>query len=742
MLVYRLIVLIFFGMVSQTLPALDSKDILPVDQAFQLSVRAISPEKLEISWQIAEGYHLYQDKIKFQSQIQSIQLGEYSLPTGVVEQDAVFGEVVVYRGLTKVELPLLYSTAEDKLSLLVKYQGCADIGVCYPPQKVILDVVLPAKPASNSDSGLSHLVQNFKNLAPGAFNSDLLPAEQAFKFNAEVKDDHTLHVTWIPAPGYYLYKDKLLLSLEGVASQVHLAKLQLPPGEAYHDAEFGQVEIYRQEVAADVSVVRDQPDAETIVLLAKYQGCAERGVCYPPMQTRVSLSLPAVILPAALNKTSSVAANSEQDNIVNSLKRDGLALTLLSFFGFGVLLAFTPCVFPMIPILSGIIVGQGSDITTRKAFLLSLSYVLASALMYTLFGILAALFGSNLQAAFQNPWVITAFSSVFVVLSLSMFGFYNLELPQSLQNRVLNSSDKHRDGSYWGAGIMGALSALIVGPCVAAPLAAALIYIGQTGDVVLGGFALFAMGLGMGLPLLALGASAGKLLPKSGAWLNSTKTVFGVIMLGVAVWMLSRILPINLVIFFTALLLIIPGIYLSAIDPLPNSASGWRKLWKGLGFVMLVWGVLELIGLSAGSKNLLQPLQGLAANTPQQAKIGLVFQKVHTLAELDSKVKQATANHKPVMLDFYAEWCVSCKEMEEYTFTDAEVQHLLADYVLLQADVTENNQEDMVLLKHFGLIGPPGIIFFTSAGTENSASRIIGYQDAKTFSDSLQVLNH
>jgi thiol:disulfide interchange protein DsbD len=432
------------------------------------------------------------------------------------------------------------------------------------------------------------------------------------------------------------------------------------------------------------------------------------------------------------------SALSEQDQIVQSLQHDSLAMTLLSFFGFGLLLSLTPCIFPMIPILSGIIVGHGNHITTARAFLLSLSYVVASAFTYTVFGILAALFGSNLQTTFQQPWIIGLFSAIFVLLSLSMFGFYSLELPNSLKTRLHNSSVRHQDGSLWGAAIMGALSSLIVGPCVAAPLAGALIYIGQTGNAVLGGSALFAMGLGMGVPLLLLGASAGKLLPKAGNWLNSTKAVFGVIMLAVAVWMLSRILPPAITILLWAMLLILPAIYLNAIDPLPGNSSGWRKLWKGVGLMMLVYGLLLLIGFSMGNNNPLKPLQGFSVNNAQAAEQGIIFERVTSLSALEARIAQASANHQPVMLDFYADWCISCKEMEAYTFTDPKVKQTLAGFVLLQADVTKDSDDDKALLAKFNLIGPPAILFFGADNQENMAHRVIGYQDAETFIKTLQ----
>lgn len=737
---YRLIVLFLLLFALQPAVALTNQDFLPPEQAFKLSVASTEADKIELHWAIADGYHLYRDKTKFQSQTESIQLGLAQMPEGSSEHDPSLGEVVVYRNQLQVVVPIINESHETQLKLLVKYQGCADVGLCYPPQKVVLDVALPKAATAENKLAVNQFVQGLKGLAPGLFANDLLPPDQAFQFFATVKDAHTLHAVWQIAEGYYLYKDKLSVNLQP-PTQTRLSSLPLPEGAAYHDAELGQLQIYRNRIELDIPLQRnDDAAAETVRLVAKFQGCADRGVCYPPMTTELSLSLPKVDgLVAAETGVANVAV-SEQDRIVNALQQDSLGLTLLSFFGFGLLLAFTPCVFPMIPILSGIIVGHGDQITTRKAFLLSLSYVFASALMYTLFGILAALFGSNLQAAFQEPWVIGVFAGLFVVLSLSMFGFYNLEVPKSLQAMAHHSSDKHRDGSYWGAGIMGALSSLIVGPCVAAPLAAALIYIGQTGDVLLGGSALFVMALGMGMPLLLVGASAGKLLPKSGGWLNVTKAVFGVVMLAVAVWMVSRILPPPVTMLLWALLLVVPSVFLGATEPLPSAASGWRKLWKGLGLVMLIFGVLQLIGLSAGNTNPLLPLQGLAGSAEAKPAEGIRFERVTTVQALEEKIRQAAANAQPVMLDFYAEWCVSCKEMEAYTFTDAKVKQQLSGFVLLQADVTANNDEDKALLKRFNLIGPPGIIFYGKDGQEKAAQRVIGYQDAQTFIKTLQQL--
>lgn len=739
---YSVILLVLLSVFAPPLAALSVEDLLPPEQVYQLKATGVSNDSVELEWQIADGYDLYRDKLKFQSLTEAIQLGDVVLPEGLLEQDANFGQVTVYRHQLKLTVPLKNPGRQATLKLQVKYQGCADIGVCYPPQKAVLEIPLPAAALVAQQNGLDQLVQGLKSIKPKLFQAELLRPEEAFQFSANIIDEHSVHVTWQIAEGYYLYKNKFALKLEGATSTA-LGALTLPQGEPHLDEEFGQVEIYHNQVSVDVPLQRQSLAAETLTLTAKFQGCADRGVCYPPMTSTVSLALPEA-KDLAAPQPASMAAVSEQDRIVDSLKQDSLVLTLLTFFGFGLLLAHTPCIFPMIPILSGIIVGHGDRIGTRKALLLSVSFVLASALMYTVFGILAALFGSNLQVIFQQAWVIAAFAGIFVLLSLSMFGFYNLQLPAALQAKLHNTSEHHRDGSYWGAAIMGALSSLIVGPCVAAPLAAALMYIGQTGDVVLGGSALFVMGLGMGVPLLVIGASAGKLLPKAGPWLNATKSVFGVIMLAVAAWMLSRIVPASVSMLFAAMLLIIPAIYLNALEPLPQPSSGWKKLWKGLGLMMLVFGFLQLIGLAAGGSNPLQPLSAFASvAVPGQVEAkpaGLQFQRVRSLAELQQKVQQAKANRQWLMLDFYADWCISCKEMEAYTFSDAKVRQALKDFVVVQADVTEAGTEDMAMLQQFGLIGPPGIIFFGPDGQEHSARRVIGFQDAATFLQTLQQL--
>lgn len=735
----KLILFCFLSLIAHPLFALTNEELLPPEQAFKISAQALSANQLEFTWEIAEGYSLYRNNLRFESKTDGVKLGKPVFPSGKVKHDENLGDVVHYRNRLTVPVPLTGAGGSSSVKVLAHYQGCADWGVCYPPQKTTLEIKLPEVTPVASNNPISQLVKGLSGLLPKSSQDDLLLPEQAFQFFASVKDANTLQVNWRIADGYYLYREKTQLEIINAPTTVKLADYSIPKGTPRHDEEFGQVEIFHNELSFDLPVIRSDNASTTITLEAKYQGCAELGVCYPPMTKTVDLVLPVAEKISAVTTTAQTAEPvSEQDQIVKSLRQDSLGMTLLTFFGFGLLLAFTPCIFPMIPILSGIIVGHRS-ITTMRAFMLSLSYVVASALTYTVFGVLAAKFGSNLQTTFQQPWIIVLFSSIFVLLSFSMFGFYHLELPKSLQLRLHNSSERHRDGSLMGAAIMGVLSSLIVGPCVAAPLAAALIYIGQTGDAVLGGSALFAMGLGMGVPLLILGASAGKLLPKAGDWLNSTKVVFGVIMLAVAVWMLSRILPPAVTMVLWAMLLIIPAIYLNAIEPLPQNSSGWRKLWKGLGIVMLSYGLLLLIGFSSGNTNPLQPLHGISAGKSAQIEEkGISFERVANLQELENRIQQAVADNKSVMLDFYADWCISCKEMEAYTFADPEVIKALAGVVLLQADVTENNDDDKALLTKFNLIGPPAILFFGAGGQEKSALRVIGYQDSETFIKTLK----
>ncbi|MCK5728082.1 MAG: protein-disulfide reductase DsbD [Methylococcales bacterium] len=721
----------FLFIVSLSAHAIDPADLLPVDEAFKVSAKIVN-HKINLSFQSAKGYYLYQHRFSVISQTKDLTLDKFEFPTGEAKSDPLFGDVIIYHDNVVLSIPFKNPSLKTTLLLEINYQGCADVGVCYPPEKKQITLKI-----SENTAKVNAFTQLLTGLTRNLLDDELLAAEEAFQLKVTVKDDKTLALHWTIAEGYYLYREKVQLKLVQQTA-VELETYTIPHGLSKKDVAFGEVEIFYQQLQFDVGLLRTKIAAEEIILEVKFQGCAERGVCYSPMTQQVPLMLPIATQISAPQKTPITL--SEQNQIAQSFGQESFALTLLSFLGFGLLLAFTPCTFPMIPILSGIIVGQGKNLSTRKAFLLSLAYVVASALTYTVFGVLAALFGSNLQVLFQQTWVVALFSGLFILLSLSMFGFYRLELPKSLQAKLHKSSDDHRDGSYLGAGIMGALSSLVVGPCVAAPLAGALIYIGQSGDVVLGGSALFVMGLGMGVPLLIVGASAGKLLPKAGKWLNSIQIVFGVIMLATALWMLDRILPPMITMLLASMLLIISAMYLHVLEPLKPEANGWCKFQKGIGVVVLIYGILILIGMSMGNKNPLKPLHNRQNHTLTAANNELNFKAITSLNEFKIELKTASAQGKKVMLDFYADWCIACKEMEAYTFTDPEVQNALKDFVLLRADVTKNSTDDKALLKNFNLVGPPAVLFFGLTQQEYLNQRVIGYQKSPQFIASINRL--
>ncbi|KAB2926677.1 MAG: protein-disulfide reductase DsbD [Dechloromonas sp.] len=572
----------------------------------------------------------------------------------------------------------------------------------------------------------------FAFLASFAHAEEFLDPAVAFKPSARALDGQTVEVVYTIAKDYYLYRDKFRFAAEGDTAT--LGTPVLPKGKEKDDDTFGKVEVYYKTVSIRLPVERFSSGELPLRLAVTSQGCAEAGVCYPPQTQTVSLTLPD---PATTPSASLVGegGGDESGLIAATLKDAGFWAILAFFFVAGLGLSLTPCVFPMIPILSGIIAGQGHKASHARGFALSLAYVLGMALTYAAVGVAAGLSGTLLTAALQNAWVLGAFALVFVILSLSMFGFYELQLPTALQSKLSEESSHLQGGRGIGVFLMGALSALIVGPCVAAPLAGALLYIGQTGDAVLGGTALFVMALGMGAPLIAVGTAGGSLLPKTGPWMEGVKKAFGVLLLATALWLVSPVLPTVVVMLGWAALLIIPAIFLHALDPLPPHARGWQRFWKGIGIVMLLTGAALLIGALAGGRDPLQPLAGLRGTAIAGEVRKLPFEPVRTVAELDARVAAAG---RPVMLDFYADWCVSCKEMERFTFSDPAVQEKLAGFTLLKADVTANNDDDKALLARFKLFGPPGIIFFAADGRQIDKVRVVGFQDAPSFLRSLQ----
>ncbi|HRW64432.1 MAG TPA: protein-disulfide reductase DsbD [Candidatus Competibacter sp.] len=593
----------------------------------------------------------------------------------------------------------------------------------------------------------------------GASQERILDADQAFQLTVSAVDPVTLEARWIIAPGYYLYRDKFKLILVD-GGETTIPRIDIPPGEPKEDPYFGRQAVFHHEAVLVAHLRREPGGAQTVRIKADYQGCAEVGVCYPPLSQTVTVALPAL---SSLALTADQPASTpptpagervsetratpvpalnepepEQDRLARLLGEQRF-LAIPAFFGFGLLLAFTPCVFPMVPILSSLIAGQGAKLTRRRAILLSLVYVLAMALTYTVAGVLAALLGQNIQAWFQNPWVIAVFSGMFMLLALSMFGLYDLQLPAYLQHRLAELSNRQRGGQFAGVAIMGFLSALIVGPCVAPPLIGALTFIAVTGDLVLGAAALFALSLGMGVPLLVIGASTGHWLPRAGHWMERIKTVFGVLLLAVALWLLERILPAAAVMVLWATLFIVTATYMGALQAVAHGAPAWRTLVKGLGMVLLIYGVLLLVGVAAGGRDPWQPLRGIgfvaqSANAVQSP----LFGPVKTLADVDQALRRAAG--RPVLLDFYADWCVSCKELDRLTFTDSTVRATLAEMVTLRADVTANDDDDRALMEKFGIIGPPAILFFGPDERERREYRLVGFLSAEAFDAHLRAL--
>lgn len=646
-----------------------NSQVLPPDQAFVFSTYMDDDSNVLVArWEIADGYYLYRDQFKFALQNGGV-LGEAQFPAGNFKDDAKYGRVEVYENLLEIKLPV--NDIKNSLHLVVNYQGCAEDRLCYPPIEKV-----------------SVLNVNKKN--------NFIKASEAFIFSAQFTSPSYVVLKWRIADGYYLYKDKFNFTLES-EGQLGVAKLPTSDKEIYQQAEL------------EIIVPIKTEGLDKLTLKVEYQGCAVAGYCYPPITKLVNLSLGEI---------------SEQDRLAKLLTNSNIWYALLVFFGLGLLLSLTPCVFPMIPILSSIIVGQAKDVTTYKAFVMSLVYVLAMAVTYAVLGVVTGLLGENLQVAFQDPLVLVSFASMFVILSLSMFGFYELQLPQGLQTKLTSWSNSQQGGTLIGVAIMGVLSAVIVGPCIAPPLAGALLYISQTNDALFGGLALFVMSLGMGIPLIIIGISAGHWLPKVGAWMDNVKAIFGVILLAMAIWILDRVLPEQVIMLLWASLLIVSAVYMGALDA---ASSGWRKFWKGLGIIFLVYGVLLMIGAVNPNPNPSQPLIKSDNFIPIKGVNGLN-------AEL------AAARNKLVMLDFSAEWCVSCQEMDDFTFSDSEVQKLLTNFVLLQADVTANDIKDKALYKKFGVFGPPAILFFDKNGQEQTAFRVVGFMSADKFRQHLKKI--
>ncbi len=643
------------------MPARAADDFLDPDQAFQLSVRVLDAKRLELSYKVAPGYYLYRERFKFASP--DAKLGEPQIPPGKKHYDTALEQnVETYHDGVVVVLPI--ASAGKAFTLNATHQGCADKGLCYPPQPRTVAVTLKA---FGADADSARVMPNADDAAPTGVVAPVTA----------------------PAPG----------------------GMSVAPG--------GQADPLRSAVLGgnNAPVAAASP---------------------PPSSSAATLLPPIPAAPASVAQ----AAAADDSQLASALRGGRLALIVPLFFVAGLLLSLTPCVLPMVPILSSIIVGQGESVTRWRGFTLALAYALGMALLYTALGVAAGLLGEGLAAWLQKPWVLASFAALLVLLSLSMFGFYELQLPSALRDGLSSRGGRMRGGQYAGVFAMGGISALVVSPCVAAPLAAALLHISQTGDAVLGGLALFVLAMGMSVPLLLVGASAGALLPRAGGWMEQVKHVFGLLLIAVAIYTVQPVLAPLAAMAAWGVLLIVGGASLGAFEPVTAGAhAGVARVVKGLGLVLALLGALQFVGIVSGGRDPAQPLARLAqartsagdaAATSTDA--GPHFDRVTSVADLDQRLQTAG---RPVMLDFYADWCVSCKEMEAQTFVDPAVHAKLDKALLLRADVTANSDDDRALLKRFHLFGPPGLIFFDAQGHELEAARVVGFQDAPRFTGSL-----
>ena len=573
-----------------------------------------------------------------------------------------------------------------------------------------------------------------------------LPVDKAFPLSAYTKDNETVVLEWKIQPSYYLYKDRFSYKLVTPES-IEAGPLQLPEGIPKNDELLGDYDVYTGILKVAVPI-KNIDNAKQMDLKVCYQGCSENGFCYPPETKQLRFDLKAGQAATLIEASASPTPKkiSSHDKVTQLLAGHKIWLILLSFMGFGLLLSFTPCVLPMIPILSGLIVGHSKNMTTWHAFRLSLVYVLAMALTYAIVGVAAGFAGQSIQVALQTPAVIAVFSGIFVLLALSLFGFYEIKLPSRFETKLTDISSHQKSGSYLGVAVMGVLSTLIVSPCITPPLIGALAYIGETGDSVLGGLALFSLGLGMGIPLIIIGTSHGKLLPKAGGWMDAVKAFFGVMLLATAIWLLSRILPGQVIMLLWAGLLLISAVYMGLLSP--HNHSGWGNLWRGLGLIMAVYGIMLMIGAAIGNTNPLEPLKShipAASASPFKMQAMPVasqplFKTIKSNEAFDQALEEGVENKQITVLDFYADWCIACKDMEAHVFTDPEVIAKLQPMHLLRSDVTANDIEDKALQERLKVIAPPTILFFDENGSELADFRIVGEMSKQEFIDHLNEL--
>ena len=733
----------------------DESELLPPDEAFQFSARVVDGKTVEADWKIADGYYLYRNKFHFRLDGRDVAAGEALLPPGKIKSDPAFGDVEVYLHNVSASLPLQREAGGPAtVELEARYQGCNEpVGVCYPPQTKRVSLKLPALSEnadpvapSTSPASLGSLSQYLNGGDAG--QTEFLPVDEAFRLTLELRDKQTLVARFSIADGYHLYRDKMKFA---VLSGGKIGAIQLPPGKEVEDEYLGKAVVYYNNADIVIPLTRA---SDQVQLSAQYQGCADKGICYPPVKKTLRVSLAeapagqAVAATVATTSRSGAAAASAAAPATRDSGKKTFWGAILAAFGVGLLLSFTPCVLPMIPILSSMIVGQSTEKPSKmRSGLLSLAYVLGTAVTFTVAGVIAGLTGEQLQAYFQNAWAIGVIALIFVLMALSMFGLYEIQMPSFIQSKV-QSQTQNMGGGFIPIFLVGMLSALIVGACVSPPLIAALSVAIVNQDPLLGGAIMFAMAMGMGVVLILIGIGAGSLVPRAGTWMDIVKYVFGVMLLAVAIYMLGT-LPQVPVLLLWGILFIVVGVYLGATQSLPDGANGWRYLWKGLGTVLLIWGLASLIGGWHGNRDPLHPLEGIgfgsggaASGVGAQAESGSIFTRVSSLAELDRQLAAAKAAGKPVIMDYFATWCTDCVRMEKTTFENPKVRGVLKDrFVMLQADVSDpNNSDAKALKKRYGIFGPPAMLFFDAGGNLRKDLSSYGYKSPDAFLDHIADL--
>ena len=730
------------------------EDLLEADQAFALSTRTVNGTTLEARWKIAPGYYLYRDKFKFEA-LDGATLKDPVFPRGKVKQDPLFGQVETYIKSVKVRLPLNGAANAPTVRLRITAQGCNEpVGVCYPPIVKEVDFKIPGVKAAVAKTtavaetppgAIKSLSDLTRSVAASEGQTEPVDPEKAFIASLEARGTDALLARFDIADCCYLYRDKIkfeLASADGrpLPADLRLGDYTLPPGTTKTDEFIGETEVYHQGFEVALPIVGLGTQDRDFALRLNYQGCSEKGVviCYPPVTKTFGVQRRGGVLSVASAAPSPPAAAA----VPPTRDTRKFLLAVLAAFGAGLLLTFTPCVLPMVPILSSMLVGQGdTHIGKLRGGLMSYSYVLGTAVTYTAAGVIAGLSGEQLQAYFQNPWAIGTFSTILVLLALSLFGFYELQMPGFIQSHLHQRTHHLKGGSYIGVFVLGLASALIVGACVSPVLISALGAAISSQDPVLGGTIMFALAHGQGAILIALGVGAGFLLPKVGKWMDRVKHLFGALLIAVAIYLLGYI-PEVPVLFLWAALLIISAVYLGATQSLPKEASGWQYLWKGIGTFLLIWGALALLGGFTGNRDILRPLplatapllnvMAGAGGEPAPTAAEHPFERLYTLRDLEDRLATAKAAGKPVIVDYYASWCTDCVRMEKATFADARVHAELQRFVRLQPDVTNSGDAEVeAMKKRFKVYGPPALVFLDSQGQQRGDAPAYGFHNVE-----------